>query len=251
MATTKGCEIVCRCPIGRAPSSYAYARRLSGTNSRADSRHRREHALVGDAAPAELPPPQCVRASTAPTGELTSRAFEALRNEPPGVLACRAARSGSATARTYRKRHERNQTDEHAERAHVRTHTEASCATAKRPDDDRRRGQRAENTADRTGDRLGRLADQEADRATERSADYGRRPDAEDVRAENPRDRDGEAQPEPQTQPDRVPAAHVGQSREAGARRLAPAISPARRRRDLLGTERTTRGSTRRIARAR
>ena len=80
------------------------------------------------------------------------------------------------------ERHERDEADQHAERAHVGADAEARGAATEGTDDDGCRGQRAENASDRARDRFRRAGDQQADRAAERGADDRRRADAEDVR---------------------------------------------------------------------
>ena len=116
-----------------------------------------------------------------------------------------------------RDRHQSDEAHEHADRTQVGADPEAGGAAAKGADDDHRCGQRAEDASDDAGDRLRVACDQEADRAAQRRTDHRGRADAEDVRAEDPRDRHREAESEPETEPDRVPATHAGQSREAGA----------------------------------
>src|SRR6476619_6248399 len=57
-------------------------------------------------------------------------------------------------------------------------------------------------------------ADSEADRAAEDGSDDRGRSDPEHIRPEDPGDRYREAEPEAETEPDRVPASHAAQCRE-------------------------------------
>ena len=122
----------------------------------------------------------------------------------------RAARSGSTTASDIsREGHECDEAHQHAERTHVGPDPEARGAAPESTDDDGCRRKRAENAPDDARDRFGRAGDQQADRAAERGADDRRRPDTEDVRPEDPGDRDRQPEPEPEAEPDRVPATHA------------------------------------------
>ena len=159
--------------------------------------HRVEHALVRDPTAAELP----LDHLRARDGGVDGRGHLASVRSPAKRAAwrprIRAARTGSATARTYPAIGiERDETDQHAERSHVRADAEPGRATSECADHDGRRGESSENTADCSGHGLRGVADQQSDRATQDRADDCGGADPEDIRAQDPRDRDRKPEPE-------------------------------------------------------
>ena len=148
--------------------------------------HRGEHALVRDPSTAQLLLDHLGRATAASLDGLTSRAFAA--REARGLAASHP--SGEERQRDRQdvpaEWDEREEADEHAERAHVRADAEPRRATAQCAYHDGRGRQRPEHAADGSGHRLGGVADQESDRAAEDCADDRGCTDPEAVRPRIP-----------------------------------------------------------------
>ena len=128
----------------------------------------------------------------------------------------RAARSGIATASRYpTSGNQGEEADQEPEHADVRRDPQARPASTKRSVNDGGGSKCPEEAAESAGDQLSRVADREPDRSAGRGADERADANAEDVRSEDPDERDTDPEPESQAEADRVPATHAEQSRAA------------------------------------
>ncbi len=229
MATTNGCEIVCRMPDGKgAVVVRVRANALGYEELPRDSPHRVEHALVGDPAPTKLPLDHA-RPRLGDAARASSLRERSKPGEAGGLTSAHASRQerkrdGEDVAG---ERHERDEADEHADRAEVcadrRSASRRAEGRRRRP----RRRQRAENAADGARDRLRSATDHEADRTAERRR--RRSPPRRSRERATPRipviatDRPS---PSPRQSPIVYQLPTRRQSREAGTRRRALVLPP-------------------------
>ena len=137
MATTNGCEIVCPCPIGRAPSSYACGRSSRGTKSSRGTR-----AIASRTRSSVIPRRRSCRSTMLARASAThaARAHFASVREPGEASGLASAHARGQERERDREdvageRHERDQADR-ARRARPCTHRPRS---ASRRDGGRRR----------------------------------------------------------------------------------------------------------------
>jgi hypothetical protein len=175
---------------------------------------RSQDALVVDTSASELALDHLRRAPAASTGELTSPAFEDRRNVRPDGRACERQHRQEDSEDVADDRDQRKEADDGAESADVGADPEPGRAAPQRSDDDCRGGQGTDDASDGTRHGLRRVADVQPDRTADDRTDDRRGADAEDVRPQDPRDRHGQAQAEPETEADRVPAPHAAECRE-------------------------------------
>jgi len=114
-------------------------------------------------------------------------------------------------------RDQREEADQEAEDTHVRGNPDACPTAAKGAMNDGGRGQSSEEAPETAGCHLSRAADRRSDSDAKSRSDECADSDPEQARSEDPDENDSEAHSEAEAQADRVPTAHGGQCREAGA----------------------------------
>ena len=228
VATMYGWEIVCPCPIGRAPSSYACSLRSTGTKTSRGTRP------TPGGLSSEIPrrrnwPSYHPRSRL---GRVDPQPHFARVRSPAKRAAWRPRHAGGQQRDPHGREvshcgNQREQADQETKHAKVRGNTDAGAATSKRSVDNCSCGQRAQEAADTSGDHLGHIAEGETYDDADRNSDDRADPYSEYVRPEHADEHNPDSEAEPEAQADRVPAAHEGSLERSEGGRPAPAPPPA------------------------